>query len=115
MKLLTKEIEKKLLANGAENAKANGNTKDFKPVVKFFGGAAFTFLFSELDEDGDTLSGLHEIGQGCAELGYASLAELKSLRFPPFGLPLERDMYWKATKTLTEYADEARIAGRITA
>lgn len=114
MKLLTKEIEKRLLANGAENASRNGDTKDFKPIVKFFGGAAFTFLFTELDEDGDTLFGLHDIGQGCAELGYASLAELKSLRFPPFGLPLERDLHWKATKTLSEYASEASAAGRIT-
>jgi hypothetical protein len=116
--LFTKAIEKKLLENGAINAKhveKDGNTEDFKPVVKLFGGGAFTWLFSELDADGDTLFGLCDLGQGCAELGSVSLAELKSLRFPPFGLPIERDRWFKADKTLTEYASVASTAGRIVA
>jgi hypothetical protein len=29
-----------------------------------------------------------------SELGYFTLDELKKARFPPFGLGVERDMYW---------------------
>ena len=38
------------------------------------------------------------------ELGYFSLAELKSTR-GPMGLPIERDLYWEQ-KTLKEIAPE---------
>lgn len=52
MQLLTPDLRARLLANGT----ARG---DHAPVVKFFSpvGAA-TWLFSELDEDGDSLFGL---------------------------------------------------------
>ena len=109
MKLLTKAIEKKLRFN-SENPDV-----DHKPVVKFFNpcGAA-TWLFTELDADGDTLFGLCDLGMGFPELGYASLSELKAVRSAaPFRLPMERDMHWQASKTLSEYADEAREAGAI--
>jgi len=38
-----------------------------------------------------------------------------ALRFQPFNLPIERDLHFKADKTLTEYANEARNQGRIAA
>jgi len=41
---------------------------------------------------GFVVSGL---GPDCDEWGYFSLRELMSVRFPPFGLPLERDLHWK--------------------
>jgi hypothetical protein len=41
--------------------------------------------------------------------------ELMERKFPPFGLPIERDLHFKADKTLTEYADEASENGRIIA
>ncbi len=72
-----------------------------------------TWLFTELDEDGDTLFGLCDLGQGSPELGYASLSELESVKFPPFGLGIERDAWFKPTKTLSVYAEAARKAGRI--
>lgn len=107
MKLLTKALRAKLESNAA------GPEEDHAPVVKFFGGGACTWLLSELS--GDTAFGLCDLGHGCPELGYVSLSELESLRFPPFGLPVERDLHFKADKTLTAYADEARGLGRIAA
>ena len=116
MGLLTKEMETKLLKNGAVNAKrieVDGNTEDFKPVVKFFNPCGdATWLFSELDSDGDTLFGLCDLGCGSPEIGSASLSEIKSITLS-FGLKIERDASFKADKTLTEYADDARANGYI--
>lgn len=111
MMLLTKADRAKLLKNGTlpDEKKA-----DLKPVVKFFGGGACTWLITEMDADGDTLFGLADIGHGTPELGYISLKELSEIRFRPFGLGIERDRWWTAEKTLAEYATEARVAGRIT-
>lgn len=113
MMLLTKELREKLLANGAVNAKRPENPEDFVPVVKFFNptGAA-TWLFTELDQDGDTLFGLCDLGFGEPELGYASLTEL-TLTKVRFGLGIERDRHWTGNKPLSQYAEEAREKGRI--
>lgn len=84
------------------------------PVVKFFcpWGAA-TWLFSEWDGQ-DTLFGLCDLGHGMPELGYASLSELRSLK-GPWGLTIERDLHFSPSKSMIEYADEARVLGRISA
>jgi len=113
MKLLTKPIEKKLIENFEANKKLleeseGEKNNDFKPVVKFFGGVACTWLITEYNPEEKMYFGLCDLGMGFPELGYVSKEELESLRFPPFGLPLERDMYFKANKTLSEYSDEAR-------
>jgi len=108
MKLLTKKIER-ILRKNAESKKEN-----IMPVVKFFNPmGSYTALFTELDADGDTLFGLADLGWGYPELGYSSLSEIASVKVPPFGLGIERDMYFKANKSLNEYAAEARKNGRI--
>lgn len=111
MKLLTKALTAKLLANGQKRLPAD----QVKPVVKFFNpcGAA-TWLFTELDADGDTLYGLCDLGFGSPELGYASLAEIQGVRLMA-GLKIERDLWFTASKTLAEYAEEARDVGAIRA
>ena len=77
MILLTKAQKTQLLKNTKRDRDGS-----IKPVVKFFNpcGAA-TWLFSELDEDGDTLYGLCDLGMGDPELGYASLKELENIRW----------------------------------
>ena len=110
MKLLTKEIEKKLRKNADTKPRNMGNV----PVVKFFGGP-YTALFTELADDGDTLFGLMDLGVGFPELGYASLKEIASVKVPPFGLGLERDMYFKTNKSLEEYWVVSRNNGRLVA
>jgi hypothetical protein len=114
MKLLTAANMKKLLANGVASQAASDGSIDHKPVVKFFGGGACTWLISEIDADGDQMFGLCDLGQGCPELGYVSLRELSAIRFR-FGLGVERDMHFTPDRTIGEYADAARNAGRISA
>ena len=107
MLLLTQDHRARLIANG----KSRG---DHAPVVKFFSpvGAA-TWMFSELDDDGDILFGLCDLGFGCPEMGSASLAEIAAVTLP-FGLIIERDLHFEGRFPLTIYADAARLCGGIT-
>ena len=104
---LTQDQRARLIANGQRRG-------DHVPVVKFFNpvGAA-TWLLSELDEDGDTLFGLCDLGFGCPEMGSASLAEIAAVKLP-FGLAIERDLHFEGRFPLTVYADAARLCGGIT-
>ena len=116
-KLFTKSIETQLRQNRTKQKPVQGTNSeiDFKPVVKLFNpcGAA-TWLLTELDDDGDTLFGLCDLGMGSPELGSVSLSELSSVK-GPLGLGIERDRWFTPDKTLSEYADEARRSGRIVA
>ena len=107
MLLFTQRQRQRLLANGQ-------NRGDHVPLVKFFSpvGAA-TWLLSELDQDGDTLFGLADLGFGCPELGSVSLSEIATMTLP-FGLSIERDLHFEARFPLTVYVDAARLVGRIT-
>jgi hypothetical protein len=110
MKLFLKSQLAKLQANQA----AQNGSKDFKPVVKLFtpwGGA--TWLLSEMDQGGIAF-GLCDLGNGSPELGYVDINELTSVR-GPFGLKVERDRHFEATKSCSEYASEASAAGSIVA
>lgn len=86
---------------------------DFKPVVKLFTpDAECTWLLTELDPDAGLAFGLCDLGLGCPELGYVSLAELASAR-GKLGLPIERDLHFEANKSISAYAEEARQLRRI--
>lgn len=114
--LLRPESRFQLLKNHKEQEprKGTGEEIDFKPVSKLFvpWGAA-TFLLTECDADGLAF-GLSDLGFGEPELGYISICELAELRGPG-GIHVEEDLYWKAEKTLSQYAVEARKLGRIKA
>ena len=92
MKLLTKELEKKLV----EEAKKE-NKDLYKAVahVKFFDPVgSWTWFASEYDPNTKMFYGLvdgHE-----KELGYFSLKELEELELP-MGLKIERDLYFEST------------------
>ena len=107
MKLLTKEMRKKLpplYAQESKGGKAVVYLKLFTP------DAGWSWLATEgsavTDEQGNEIDfqffGLVE-GQ-CKELGYFNLSELESVR-GPMGLPIERDPWWEP-KTLEEIAPE---------
>lgn len=85
------------------------------PVIKLFSpvGAA-TWLATEIDEDGDTLFGLADLGFGCPELGSFSLSEIASVRLP-FGLFIERDLGFEPRRPLSVWTDHARRLGTIIA
>lgn len=97
MKLMTKEIEN-FAKKYPLGSQSNTPTMDKIVIVKFFNPYGVgTWLITEMEkqEDGDILMyGLAELGMGY-ELGYISFNELKELRVPPFGLPIERELYTK--------------------
>ena len=108
--LLTDEDRIRLFAN------ALADDRDHLPVVKLFTpDAGATWLLTECDPDEpDRLFGLCDLGLGCPELGYVSLAEITEVR-GQLGLPVERDITFAADKPLSAYAEEARIKGRVVA
>lgn len=108
-----------MLENGKTNQIASakdGETIDFKPVVKLFNpGGAATWLLTELDPDeSDIAFGLCDLGMGSPELGSVRISELEEYK-GLLGIGIERDLYFQAEKTLSEYADEARIHQQIIA
>ena len=119
MELITAEIRARLLENGRSNAERiadDGRTIDFEPVVKLFTpDAACTWLIAEIDpDDHDIAFGLCDLGMGCPELGSVSISELSAVR-GKLGLAVERDLWFRADKTLSAYAAEAHRLGYIKA
>jgi hypothetical protein len=110
--LITDEQRIVLLANGRESLE----NPDFDPapVVKLFTpDAGATWLLTEIDpDDHDHAFGLCDLGLGAPEIGWVSLGELAAVR-GRLGLPIERDLSFRAEKRLSAYARDARLAGRI--
>ncbi|AEB84000.1 DUF2958 domain-containing protein [Pseudomonas aeruginosa] len=110
--LITDEQRIVLLANGRESLE----NPDFDPapVVKLFTpDAGATWLLTEIDpDDHDHAFGLCDLGLGMPEIGWVSLQELAAVR-GRLGLPVERDLHFRAEKRLSAYARDARLAGRI--
>ena len=105
MILLTSNLRERLLANGRRRG------LDHVPVVKFFNPLGIgTWLATELDDDGETLFGLADLGN--PELGYFSLVEMQALELP-LGMGIERDILFEGEFPLSVYAQAARMAGRI--
>ena len=106
-KLITKEIQQKLDKNTGNPEKDNPYLKLFNPT----GGG--TWLITTIKDD--IMYGLCDLGVGYPELGTISFKELTGIKFPPFGLPVERDKFFTPKKTLAEYATEAWKTKRIVA
>lgn len=114
MDLITAHDRTQLLANAARSV--SDPDYDPKPVVKLhipFHPAVW--LLTELDpQEPDIAYGLCDLGLGFPEIGSVDLRELTALRVGPTNL-VKRDARFQALKTLSAYADEARVAGRILA
>lgn len=107
MPLLTPEQREQLLANGRQSG------LDHVPVAKFFNPVGIgTWLATELDADQDTCFGLADIG--FPELGTFSLDELAALELP-FGMHIERDVFFTGAFPISAYAEAAHETGSITA
>jgi len=116
MELYTKPQFEQLLANGRAAAIGPEENVSCRPVVKWFTPfSAATWLISEIDpDDHDIAFGLADLGMGCPELGSIYIPELKALK-GPMGLGVERDLHWRPTQSLVDYASQARMLGSIAA
>ncbi|PSJ56125.1 DUF2958 domain-containing protein [Kumtagia ephedrae] len=111
--LIPHDLRNRLIENG--RIAEDRDSFDPFPVVKLFTpDAAATWLITEAyPEDSDLrLFGLMDLGLGSPELGYAMLREIEDLR-GKLGLPVERDLYFKAEHRLSIYAKLAHHAGMI--
>src|SRR5690606_15998836 len=107
MILLSDELREQLLANGRQR------DQDHIPVVKFFNPLGEgVWLATELDEDGDIMFGLADLGY--PELGSWSLTEMQSVRLP-FGMGIERDLLFTGDFPISVWAEAARETGSIRA
>lgn len=108
MKLITKEIEKRIAKYPLYSQDGKGDKA--KVICKFFGGSCWSWYATEgnILPDGDIeFFGLVVSNYG-AEYGYFTLSELTSIKFPPFGLGVERDMYFEGT--IKDAKEDARVA-----
>ncbi|QTD44098.1 DUF2958 domain-containing protein [Ottowia testudinis] len=72
-----------------------------------------TDFLTEIDpDDHNHAFGLCGLGLGMPEIGWVSLNDLASVR-GGLGLPVERDLLFRAEKRLNAYARDARLAGQI--
>ena len=110
--LITDAQRAQLLANG--RARAEDQALDPLPVVRLFTlDAHATWLLAALDpEDGDTAYGLCDIGIGMPALDTVRLSELAYI-LGPQEQPIARDLYFVATRTLSEYTRLAQRNGSI--
>lgn len=112
MKLLLPERRAAMLENGRRSAE--GLEIDPFPVVKLFTpDAGCAWLLTKLDpSDEDIAFGLCDVGLGFPEFGPVRMSEIEAVR-GRLGLPVERDLFFKADKPLSKYAAIARSAGCI--
>lgn len=97
MKLLTKAILKKLPVRYDDSKSA----EEIKVPLKLFNPSGVgTWYIIEYNPETEIAFGYCDLD--FPELGYVSIKELKKLRFPPFGLGIERDMYWDSNTTLKQ-------------
>lgn len=110
--LTTADERARLLANGA--ARAIGQGIDPLPVVRLFTPDAHaTWLLAALDPaDGDTAWGLIDLGIGMPALGTVKLSDLTGI-VGPQQRPVLRDLYFRASRPLSEYTRLAQRDGSI--
>ncbi|WP_299363770.1 DUF2958 domain-containing protein [uncultured Paracoccus sp.] len=107
MILLTGTQRDRLLANGRQR------DQDHIPVVKFFNPLGEgVWLATELDEEGDIMFGLADLGS--PELSSWNLSEMQPVRLP-FGMGLERDLLFTSDFPITLWDEAARETGSIRA
>ncbi|HBN9950781.1 DUF2958 domain-containing protein [Pseudomonas aeruginosa] len=110
--LTTADERAQLLANGA--ARAAGQGINPLPVVRLFTPDAHaTWLLAALDPgDGDTAWGLIDLGIGMPALGTVKLSDLAAI-VGPQQRPVLRDLYFRASRPLSEYVRLAQRDGSI--
>jgi hypothetical protein len=100
MKLLTADLKKALIKAGYDNE---------TPICKLFTpwGKA-TWLVTGIENN--IIIGYADLGMGCVEWGgIATVEEFESIR-GPFGLKIERDLYW-TPKEGEKYCERESLMG----
>lgn len=110
--LITEDDRTRLLAHG--EVRAAGRAFDPVPVVRLFTpDAHVTWLLAALDPaDGDTAWGLIDLGIGMPAQGTVKLSDLAGI-VGPLKRPVLRDLYFRPTRTLSEYTRLAEQDGAI--
>jgi hypothetical protein len=89
MKLITKQLEKRFIKIGNQS-----ESSDPLVIAKFFNpSGSGTWFVTEYDLE-TTIAFGYVTGLGHNEWGSFSITELKSVKCPPFGLPIERDLWF---------------------
>ena len=83
----------------------DGKGTEATVFVKWFGGPC-TWLITEYDPGERIAFGWCDLGVGFPELGYVSLDEVLSLRIPPIGARIERDLYFTPRSLRDAVKDE---------
>jgi len=111
-RIITTEQRAQLLKNA--QAYAAGHEGDPEPVVRLFTPDAHAiWLLASLDpSDGDTAWGLVDLGIGMPALGTVKLSDLAEI-VGPQNRPVLRDLYFRATRPLSEYVRSAQLDGSI--
>lgn len=114
--LLNQEQYLKLLQQGHQTESIRQQLPAHLPVVKLhLQGKCCAWLLSEIDPCNPQLAfGLSDNGLGAPQLGYINLPELLATRSAE-GFKITNDLYFQASKTLEEYASEAKIYRKIIA
>lgn len=110
--LITEDDRARLLAHG--ESRAAGRAIDPAPVVRLFTpDAHVTWLLVSLDPvNGDTAYDLIDLGIGMPALGTVKLSDLAGI-VGPLKRPVLRDLYFRPTRTLSEYTALAQRDGAI--
>jgi len=110
--LITPEQRAQMLSVG--QAQPIGEAIDAVPVARLFTPDAHaTWLLASLDpSDGDTAWGLVDLGIGMPALGTIKLSDLAEI-VGPQNRPVLRDLYFRATRPLSEYVRLAQLDGSI--
>jgi hypothetical protein len=86
---------------------------DLFPEVRLFTpNKNAVWLLTELNPDTNLAFGLCDLGLGTPELGYVDLDELELLAAIE-GFEIEVDLEFDTTHRLSEWAERAKIAGRV--
>ncbi|MEZ5196390.1 MAG: DUF2958 domain-containing protein [Bacteroidales bacterium] len=99
MGLLTHELENRFKEVGSQE-----NTPDPLVIAKFFNPSGSGTWYATEYENGICFGYVQLVEN---EFGYFSMAELESVKCPPFNLPIERDLYF-GEKPLSEACPELK-------
>jgi len=87
---MTKEIKEK-----AQKQYDEGSDMEQMVVAKYFGGN-WTWYLMNMDKDEDYCWGI--VDGFAVEMGSWQMSELQKVKFKPFGLGVERDLYFEPMK-----------------